>query len=157
MDSGYKCWWLCWKQEHILEKSTGKLILLGFSFILGRKFSASHDRKKATENRICTNDWTKIYTPSQNGEAPTCAEHSHILRGFEREIEKRIVTSQNSNLWNYGIGRHSQRKRRKKPPCQKSAVSCKSAGRYKHLYALMIPYKPSKLGLDRNVYDPGLF
>ena len=115
MDSGYKCWWLCWKQEHILEKSTGKLILLGFNFILGRKFSASHDRKKATENMICTNDWTKIYTPSQNGEAPTCAEHSHILKRFRTwnwEENCDVTKFKFVKLWDWSA---FTRKRRKSP------------------------------------------
>ena len=54
-----------------------------------------------------------------------------------------------------GIFRKSKSKK-KIPTCQKSACYRKLLWRYKHDYALMTPYKkPSKIGLDHNVYDPG--
>ena len=45
----------------------------------------------------------------------------------------------------------------KKSPCHKSVCYCKLEGRYKQLHALMTPYNQSKIVLDCNVYDPGLF
>lgn len=57
-------------------------------------------------------------------------------------IEKRSVMSQKFifvKLWDWLA--YLERKRQKRSPCQKSSCKCKLVKRYKHLFALMTPYK----------------